>query len=86
MSGYVQERYNPQVVGVNATVGVTGASLGGFLCKTAGTVTFTKANGSVVIDAIPVAAGIYLPMPFHTGGHGGTFTTAGGASGTLGVG
>lgn len=81
----MKERYTATLVPVNGTVALTGTSIGGFLAKTAGTVTVTNASGAVVVDAHPVSAGLYYPMPFLLGSPapGGTFTCAGGASGTL---
>lgn len=87
----IQERYTPVVVGVNATVPLRGNSLGGFLCKTAGTITVLDHSGNTIINAHPVTAGVYYPLPFvlSTGfiGDSGlaSFTAAGGASGTIGV-
>jgi len=83
-----QERFRPYLVGANATVNVESIALGGFLAKTSGTIRFVKRNSSseVILDDFPVTAGQYYPLPFLVGQHGGTFTTAGGASGTLGVG
>lgn len=85
-----QERYQPILVGVDATVNINSDSVGGFLCKTAGTITISEVNeitGALVtiVDAHPVSAGIYYPLPFHLGSNGGRFVAAGGASGTLGV-
>lgn len=82
----VQERFDPVVVGVNTTVTLNGDTIGGFLAATAGTVTVVDGAGTTIINAHPVAAGSYFPMPFNLQRAGGTFTTAGGASGTLGVG
>lgn len=85
-----QERYQPILIGVNGVFAISGNSIGGFLCKTAGTVTVTKVNeitgaNDTIIDTHPVTAGVYYPLPFHLGSNGGTFTAAGGASGTLGI-
>lgn len=78
----VQERYTPEVVGVNTTIPLYSNSIGGFLAKTAGTITVTASNGTVLVNAHPVTAGGYFPLPFYVG-DGASFTTAGGASGTL---
>lgn len=85
-----QERYQPILVGLNGTVRIETNSVGGFLCKTAGTISisdFNEITGATVliVDAHPVTAGVYYPLPFYLGSAGGTFTCAGGASGTLGV-
>ena len=87
--GNVKERYAPVVIGVDSTVVITSDSVGGFLAKTSGTLTITRNNESgtttVIVNAVAVTAGIYTPTPFFLGYHGATVTTAGGASGTLGV-
>jgi hypothetical protein len=87
MSAY-QERYSPVVVPVDSTVPLTGSAVGGFLCKTAGTLTITKNTPSgpvAIVNAVAVTAGVYTPTPFYLGPDGGSVTTGGGASGTLGV-
>lgn len=89
---YVREKFRPQLLGVNATFTFKSTSMGGFLAKTSGTLSVsepTKVDGSagdLLIDAIPVTAGIYTPMPFQFDhGSGAVLTLAGGASGTLAV-
>lgn len=80
----VKERYRPIPVAVNSSVRVSTQSIGGFLATTAGTITITNDAGINLLTAHPVSAGVYLPLPiFLTTQTGGTFTTAGGASGTL---
>ena len=80
----VQERYTPEIVGVDTTIVLTSNSIGGFLAKTAGTITVVDQQGVTIVTAFPVAAGTYYPLPFYLGsGVNATFTTAGGASGTL---
>lgn len=86
MAEHIHERYNPEVIGVNSTVTLTADAIGGFLCKTAGTITVVDGRGTTVVNAYPVTAGVYYPMPFFLERPGGTITTAGGASGTMGVG
>lgn len=81
----IKERYQPEPVGVNATETISGESIGGFLCLTAGTITITSNTMGNVITALPVTAGVYVPLPFYIGVAGGTITTAGGASGTLAI-
>ena len=84
-----QEAYVPANIGVNGTFS-PGSFIAGFLAKTTGTLTVTNSQGTVFLDAIPVTAGVYTPMPFLTGGPGPagnpTVTLAGGASGTLAYG
>lgn len=83
-NGRFRENYRMRSVGVNATVGLVGDTIGGFLCKTAGTITVID-GATTVVDAVPVAAGGYYPIP----GQFTDYTTpasvvlAGGASGTL---
>ena len=88
MANY-KERYSPKLLGVNEVAKIEGNSVGGFLCKTAGTITIVNASGATVVSAHPVTAGLYYPMPFllsnTSGADGATVTLAGGASGTLGV-
>ena len=80
------QRYTAYLMGVNASLKVTRQSIGGFLAKTAGTITVVNDKGATIVDAIPVAAGLYYPLPFLLQSEtGGTVTLAGGASGTLGV-
>lgn len=83
----IQERYHAAAVGVNSTYKAgSGAATGiaGFLAVTAGTLTATRADGTIVVNALPVSAGVYYPIPFLMG-HEFTVTLAGGASGTIGV-
>ena len=80
------ERYTGYAMAANSSLKVTRQSIGGFLCVTPGTLTVTNDDGLVIVNALPVAAGLYYPMPFllqtRTGG---TVALAGGASGTLAV-
>lgn len=85
-----QERYVPVVVAANTAVPINNISIGGFLCTVSGTITVatlasdTKA-ATTLLSAFPVSAGVYYPLPFYIGPNGGTFTTASGAAGLLGV-
>lgn len=85
----VRERFNPVPMAANSNYAVRGPSMGGFLAKTSGTITVTatnsQGNGSTnFVDAVPVTAGTYTPIPLEfPAGAGGTVTLAGGASGTL---
>ena len=58
------ERYTAYLMGVNASLKVTRQSIGGFLAKTAGTITVVNDKGATIVDAVPVAAGLYYPLPF----------------------
>jgi hypothetical protein len=84
----VRERFNPTPMAANAAANVTGTTLGGFLAKTAGTISVTVKNAQgtdvLVVDAVPVTAGIYTPIPIIApAGPGFVVQLAGGASGTL---
>ncbi len=87
----ITERYRPYFIGVNGTQRLDGTDhIGGFLAHTAGTVTVTAdpdigSTPVTIINAFPVAAGVYYQMPFYLSKTGGTVTLAGGASGTLGA-
>ena len=82
----VRERYRPQLMGVDTSYEVKGGQVGGFLAKTAGTLTMTDADGTVLVSAQPVAVGAYVPLPFmFRTAAGGTISLAGGASGTLAI-
>ncbi len=78
------ERYTGYLMGVNAALKVTRQSIGGFLAKTAGAITVVNDGNATLVDAHPVTAGLYYPIPLllqtRTGG---TVTLSGGASGTL---
>lgn len=86
---HVQERYTPKPVAANSTVTISGSGVGGFLCTTSGTITLVRDDGqgatTTLVNAMAVTAGVYYPLPFYLGPTGGTFTTAGGAVGCLGV-
>ena len=84
----IQERYKPTAMAANTSYQFpegTPISLGGFIAVTAGTLTVTSANGTVLLNALPVTAGVYYPLVMYTG-HRATVALAGGASGTLLVG
>ena len=81
----IQEKYHGSVVGVNTTVTITGGAIGGFLPSISGTLTITRTNGEVIVNALPVTAGTWVRIPLITHA-GATVTTAGGAAGTLFVG
>lgn len=86
----VTERYSAFLMAVNQTRISASDHIGGFLCQTAGTITVTVpdlpgTSEITIIGPFPVSAGVYYPMPFYVGPRGCTITTAGGASGTMGV-
>lgn len=84
MSSTTKELFHPTPMGVNASATVGGGNIGGFLAVTSGTLTVTSQNGTVLINAVPVTAGFYTPIPmqFHSSA-GGVVQLGGGASGTL---
>lgn len=83
----ITERYAPFVMGVNQSRTNESDHIGGFLCITTGTLTVEVVDltGSyaMLINALPVTAGVYYPLPFYTSARGSRITTAGGASGVL---
>jgi hypothetical protein len=85
----VKERYAPVPMAADSSIRVSGSNLGGFLCVASGTVTVTDANNVVIVDTLPVTAGVYYPMPFlitYEGSQPGYLVElAGGAAGTLAV-
>ena len=83
-----QERYRPAPIAADGTLTLPATcNIGGFLCKTAGAITVIDSKGVTVVNAVAVAAGTWLPIPFLLAG-GGTpvvITLSGGAVGTVGV-
>jgi hypothetical protein len=61
-----------------------GQYVAGFLAVTSGTLTIIDASGLIVVNAVPVTAGSFTPLPFmFQGAEGAIVQLAGGASGTL---
>ncbi len=80
----VRERFRAQPMGANASYKVGGASIGGFICVTSGTLTVTDADATVLVNGVAVTAGLMIAIPiFFNTSAGGTVTLAGGAVGTL---
>jgi hypothetical protein len=84
MSSVAREQFRAANMAANASYTVGGPRMGGFIGKTAGAITVTDANGTVLVDAVPIIAGVTIPIPimFQTGA-GAVVTLSGGASGTL---
>jgi hypothetical protein len=85
---FVRERFNPVPMAADSTYLIRGAHMGGFLAKTAGTITITTPSADglttiTIVDAVPLTAGIYTPIPVMFPYRTATVTLAGGASGTL---
>lgn len=84
----VRERFNPVPMAANATYEIKGPHMGGFLAWTGGTITITSKDALgtsdvTLVDALPLSAGIYTPIPIIFPATGATVTLGGGASGTL---
>lgn len=80
----VREAFATRLMAANASLICGGAVLGGFLAKTSGAISVTDAANNLLVDAVPVTAGIYTPIPIQFQQAGGyTVALSGGASGTL---
>ncbi len=84
----VREQFKPTPMAANASQVVGGSQMAGFLCVVSGTLTVTANNSqgvsTVFVDAVPVTAGIYTPIPLNfSTPAGGVVSLAGGAKGTL---
>lgn len=84
----VRERFNPVPMAADSTYAVRGQHIGGFLAKTAGTISVVSKdalgiNDVTYVDAVPITAGAFTPIPIIFPAAGGTVTLGGGASGTL---
>jgi hypothetical protein len=81
---HVKQRYNPIVLAANATVTLTGDSIGCFLCTTSGTITIKDWKGNTIVNALSVTAGNFYHIPFFLNGNGGKVISAS-AVGVIGV-
>lgn len=83
----VLEYYNMHPMAANASYILTNGRIHGFLPTVTGTLTLTDGNGNVLINAVPVTAGIFLWIPgmwnIQDVKRDATLTLAGGAAGTL---
>lgn len=79
----VQERFKAAAMAANSTATLTGRELGGFLATVAGTLDVDDVDGTAIVDALPVTAGIFYPLPMLINKPGATVTLSGGAAGTL---
>lgn len=84
----VRESFNGIPMGANTSFTIRGSHMGGFLAKTSGTISVVSKDSLgitdlTLVDAVPVTAGIYTPIPLNFPAINGTVTLAGGASGTL---
>ena len=79
----VKEHYTGKPIAANGTI-KCGVSIAGFLCTVAGTLTITDADATVLVSAVPVAAGAWVRIPLLANTTAGmTVTLAGGAAGTI---
>lgn len=86
MSSRTRTQYRPVLMDVNTTYVSGGREMGGFIAKTAGTITVNSTDPTTVLllNAIPVAAGEVKWFPILIeNGQGFTVVLGGGASGTL---
>ena len=84
----VRERFNPVPMAANTAYEVKGLQIAGFLPTVSGTLTVAgkAADGLTAVtfvNAVPVTAGVYVPLPCSFTVPGTTVTLAGGAAGTL---
>ena len=84
----IRESYRAQLMDADTSYLVRGARIGGFIPKTEGSITVASTTTlgavQVLVDAVPVQAGMYLPLPIVSPeGQTINVTLAGGASGTL---
>ena len=77
-----KEKYAPKAMAADTSIVIDGVQLGGFIATTAGTITIVD-NGVTYLNAQPLTAGQYLPLPMGFDTPGITVTLAGGASGCL---
>lgn len=87
MSDRVKELFAAAPMAANTSQYVTGHNIGGFLATVAGTLTVTMDPGvdgipTVLVNAVPLTAGIYTPIPIMFN-RPVTVLLAGGAAGTL---
>ncbi len=82
--GQAKEHYAAHPMAANASR-PCGATIAGFLCTVAGTLTVTDADGTVLVNALPITAnGLFIRIPLLTNTSAGcTVTLGGGAAGTL---
>jgi len=81
--GIVRQYYRPQPMAADSSYLAASIHVAGFLAKTAGNITVTDADGTVHVDALPVAIGFNsIPIMLNTSA-GCTVQLAGGAAGTL---
>ena len=83
-----RECYTPHPMALNSSLSLDCTQLAAFIATTAGTITVVDGSGLTLLNAQPVAAGQYLPLPFSvtsrtSANNQSVITLAGGASGLL---
>ncbi len=79
----VREQYTARPMEAGSSLTVGSSYMGGFLCTVAGTLTITDANGTVLVNALPVSAGAYIPIPIRFSSSAGGTVSLTTAAGTL---
>lgn len=84
----IRERYQMYPMAANSSRTMTAEHLFGFLAVTAGNLTVVDGKGVTLINAVPVTAGAFLPIPglfpsYQPSSQYATLTLTNGASGTL---
>ena len=82
--GQAKEHYAAKPMAANSAL-KCGVTIAGFLCTVAGTLTITDADGTVLVNALPITAnGLFIRIPLLANTSAGcTVQLAGGAAGTL---
>lgn len=78
----VQELFRGLNMAADSSHTLGDRTLGGFLAKASGTISVTF-GGTTIVDAVPVTAGLYTPIPLRFNAPGAVVTLASSASGTL---
>lgn len=83
-----RECYTPHPMALNSSLSLDCTQLAAFIATTAGTITVVDSSGLTLLNAQPVSAGQYLPLPFSvisrtSANNPSVITLAGGASGLL---
>lgn len=78
-----KEHYRPQPMGVNGTYQTRGTHIAGFLGVTAGTITITDADGTILLAGMPIGTGPNGIAILTNTGMGALVQLGGGASGSL---
>lgn len=86
----VDETYGYRKMIASAVLlGTGGGSIGGFLCTVSGSIKLSEGvdgSGNIIVDTVPVTAGVFLPMPFAIAPGTAVYATlTGGAQGTFAV-